>query len=118
MKIYVDDLEELLDIEKKNSKARLVINILLASINDWPKAVDSLSDFDDAVNKFIRGSTSKMNISNSLKNIDFSKYSWESESLTGLLDVFEYYDDGLSLKEIIFHLESSYTKCSKKRKRS
>ena len=103
--IYIKDLEDLLEKELITDKMKLIIDLFLTAVNDWPKSIDNLDDYEYEVNEFIKGESTKTNIKNYLKNIDFTKYAWQSESLTGLLDVFKHYNDDLSLREIIEKLK-------------
>jgi hypothetical protein len=43
--------------------------------------------------------TQQKNIEEALNEINFTKHSWESESLTQVLEVFQFEKDGSSLKE-------------------
>jgi hypothetical protein len=83
------------------------IEILLASINDWPKAVNSLEEYAIQVDDFIGGEVTQNNIMKTLKSIDHLKAAWQAESLTQLIEIFEYYDRGKTLSEIITVLTDS-----------
>lgn len=84
-----------------------ITNILLSALNDWPHAVKDLADFESQIHKFINRETSIVNIKNSMKRIDFTKNSWEAESLTQLLELFEYYTDCDNLKSVFRKFEQS-----------
>ena len=49
--------------------------------------------------------TTKRNIENSLNNIDFSEYAWQSEALSELLEIYDHFKEGISLKEIINQIQ-------------
>ena len=103
--LSVRKIERVIDNNEIDEKLRSIINIFLSSINDWPVDVLTLCEYEKEVESFIENNTTKKNIQKVLRKIDFSKNSWESESLTQILDVFQFYKEGLSLKEIIECLE-------------
>jgi hypothetical protein len=100
-KLLISDIENLLEKENILKQRKEVFNIFISAINDWPKTFDNLDDYESDVNEFIQRVTKKVNIEDSLMKIDFNKNAWEAESLSQLLLLFDYYDEDLSLKEII-----------------
>jgi hypothetical protein len=110
-KINIVDLERILDKGEITDNLKNAISILLAAMNDWPNSLNSLEDFEYEVQDYIKGETKKINIEKKLKsNIDFNKYAWEAESLSQLLEVYDYYKEDLSVKEIILLLRMELLK--------
>ncbi len=94
--VLINDLEKISE----------VIDLLLAAVNDWPNSVLSLESFESEVKDFIGNETVKQNVELALTKIDFSKQSWQAESLSQLIEVFKFYDEGISLKKIIENLRN------------
>jgi hypothetical protein len=83
-----------------------VTNILTGAFEDWPVPAITLDDYELAVSQFIGGETTEDRISSALTYcVGSSKYMWQAESLSGLLEVFYFYNKGISLKEIIAGLK-------------
>ena len=106
MKLLIADIEELIEKGHFSTQNIAVIDILLSSINDWPNSIVSLDDFELEVRNFILAEPIKANIENVLKSIDFNKCAWEAESLSQLLEVYNYIKENISLQEIINELQA------------
>lgn len=94
------------DLEKVEGDVRDVIDTLISAANDWPSQIARLEDYELEVSKFIGQEATAKAISSALTRIDYSIHSWQAESLSGLLDVFGFYGDNLSIKEIIEDLKT------------
>lgn len=103
--LSIREIEKMMANNEINEKLRAIIDVFLSSINDWPVDVLTLCEYEKEVESFIKNNTTKKNIEKVLRKIDFSKNSWEAESLTQILDVFQFYKNGLSLREITERLE-------------
>ena len=77
-----------------------VRDILVASINDWPNPIDSLEQFEREIASFLDKRTFKRNLEYKLESIDLSEYAWHAESLSQVLELFDFYQDEVTLKEI------------------
>jgi hypothetical protein len=105
MKLFVSDLEKLSEESHISEQLKLVIDTILMAINDWPVSFDNLDDYNNSVNVFINGKTTKNNLERSLKYLEVKNYAWQIESLTQLLDVFQFYEPDQSLEDIIQKLK-------------
>lgn len=101
MNYSIASIEEM--IEKKEIAAELIpaVVILLAAVNDWPDPLDGLRDYEIAVQCFVGDTTTRDNIEKALNNIDVSSCAWEAESLSTLMEVYDYFEEGIALKEIV-----------------
>ncbi|MGY0039913.1 hypothetical protein [Pedobacter sp. NJ-S-72] len=98
--LLIDDLDTLTGTLKD------VTDILTGAFEDWPVPAITLDDYEFAVSQFIGGETTEDRISCALTYcVDYSNYMWQAESLRGLLEVFCFYNEGISLKEIIAELK-------------
>jgi hypothetical protein len=97
----IEEIEELIDKEQFSPKIKVVAEIILTAINDWPNPIGNFYDYDLAVQNFIMNTTTKKNIELALSKIDISIYAWEAESFSSLLEVFDHFEKNISLKEII-----------------
>ena len=104
-KLEIIELEKVIELGKENTIIYNIIDILLNAINDWPNPIFNLDDYEVEVNNFIDGEPTKSKINLALSQINFSKNSWEAESLYQLVDVFQFYNEDISLKEIIIDLK-------------
>lgn len=84
-----------------DNEIRKVLHIFLNSINDWPENVLSVEDYISQIEKFVEGSVTKEKLEKTLQQISFNKKAWNAESISQLLDVYFYYSEQLSLREIL-----------------
>ena len=108
MILSIKEIEKLITKEHIPTNTKKVLEIFLLSINDWPNTVDNLNDYELKIQRFINNTTTKSNIKSVLNNIDFSKYAWQAESLYELLEIYNYFDENVSLKEIISNVSTCY----------
>ena len=101
MNILIDNLENIQESEKLTKVLKEVISILVSAINDWPNPILSLVDYEKEIDKLVGGDVDKKKIEKCISNIDYSQYAWEAESLSQLIDIFNYYEEGKLLKEIV-----------------
>ncbi|MFP9117685.1 hypothetical protein ACLI08_07850 [Flavobacterium sp. RNTU_13] len=94
-------VEQLTQSNNKGEEFKKIATILLKSINDWPIEIITLEQFVNEVRYFIQNVHTKNNICFTLNRVNYSVNSWQAESLYGLQDVFEFYQDGISLYDII-----------------
>jgi len=104
MSLSVSYLEKIQESEKITA-IKEIINILLAAINDWPIPIISLIDYEKEVYKLIGEDVSRKTMGEYVSNIDYSKNAWEGESLSQLIEIFNYYEDGKQLKEIFKEIQ-------------
>lgn len=107
MNFSIFEIEELLEHDKFSGEMKIIVEILLSAINDWPSTVNYLYDFDLAVQNFIMNIPTKKNIELALSKMDVSKLAWEAESLSVLINVFNYFVKDISLKEILDNIKPS-----------
>ena len=98
-------ISEIRNLKILNPHTRKVIDIFLSAINDWPNSILTFEDYESEVEKFINGVTTKNNLQNILNKIDFSINAWQAESLSQVIEVFQYYNENMSLKSIIEDLK-------------
>lgn len=101
MNYSISEIEEMLEKENFSTKMKAVVEILLSAINDWPDPIDNLYDYDLAVQKFIMNLTTKKNIELAVNKVDISKFAWEVESLSVLIEIYDYFDEDITLKQIL-----------------
>lgn len=94
-------IEEMVEKEEFSTGMIPIIKALLIAANDWPEALDNLYDFEMAIQYFIKNTTTKNNIELATKNVNYLNYAWEAESLSSIIEVFDYFEEGITLKEII-----------------
>jgi hypothetical protein len=105
MSISVDQLESLYE-ENKIEEINNILTILISAINDWPSNIFNLDEYLFEINYKLGHEANYLTIK---KFIDFNncvKFAWEIESLTQLLDIYNYYSKKNSLKEIFIEFEN------------
>ncbi len=101
-----DELYDLLENQKITDNIDIQIaEKVIAAETDWIITIHSLNDFLVVLEKEIDGKTTKSNLEKLLKkyNSNLQKYSWEAESVSQLLDLFDF-RDGSDLRNIFFSL--------------
>ena len=95
-------VEQFLSANKNLSDDKInATETLLAAINEWPNSALTIEEYESQVEKFIGGPVTKERIQATLKNIDHSRNAWQAESLTQLVTVFKFFNEGIDLNEII-----------------
>ena len=89
IEIKISDLEILMNSHNLKDDESLLIEKFQSAINDWPKAITSVNEYITQIEIFIKGKSSKQNISIALNNIDYSKNAWEAESLCQIIELFD-----------------------------
>lgn len=101
MKLYLTQLEKLINLNIIDSDVKKIAQCFLLAINDWPEELFSLDDYEHSIKKLIKKKPNEENIKIFIERADYQKNSWEAESLSQLLDVYKLYDNTTSIKEII-----------------
>jgi hypothetical protein len=105
---YLDSIRE--DLNWPDNY-KVAVEVLLNSINDWPDKVITLDEFQNSVQLFIGKKVTMNSIKQRLTTIDFSKESWQAESLEQLQDIFlQFNTTEIDLKEVINKLEDFVSK--------
>jgi len=99
MSLSVSYLEKIQELEK-TTPIKEIINILLAAINDWPNQVVSLVDYEKEIYKLVGEGIDRKKLEDYISKIDYSKNAWEAESLSQLIEVYNYYEEKKPLEEI------------------
>jgi hypothetical protein len=110
MSIGIKELDLVQESASLEPKIGRIIEILLASVNDWPRSISTIEDYEIEVRQFLGNEILEQNIRQCLKRIDLGKSAWEAESLSQLLEVFEFYREGSAFRDIIRHITTSLRK--------
>lgn len=105
IKLEINRLIEIQALNKAKYFSTNLIEILLSSINDWPNSIVIVEDFEVEVRNVIGGEVTRKRLEIFLSKIDLSKNAWQAESLIQLIEIFNFYDIEISLKEIIMDLK-------------
>ena len=91
------------DIAKEISKP---LAVFLVSINDWRASPTTFDGYVHEIEGIIGGVATKSSLEKFLMRCNFKSRAWEAESITGLLDIYQYYDEHSSLRFIVADLEA------------
>lgn len=105
MMLTVNHLEKIYEETKLSTVSKEILGILLSAINDWPHQIGNLIDYENEIYELIGEETNKKKLQDYLLNIDYSKNAWEAESLSQLIEFYNYYEDHKPLKEIFKELK-------------
>lgn len=100
MSLSVSYLEKIQESEKLTTIVKQILTILLTAINDWPSQLPTLVDFEKEIYKLVGEEIDKKGLENYVLKIDYSKDAWKGESLSQLIEVYNYYEENKPLKEI------------------
>lgn len=100
MTLSINQLENFLASGQLNFKDEEMINKLCLALNDWPKRLNYLSEFESELYKLIGNKLNFNTIEKYLFNIDYNSNAWEAESLSQLLEIFDYFERDIELKNI------------------
>jgi hypothetical protein len=103
--LNINKLAEIQELNKVGAITLNLIQVLLNSINDWPNSIERLEDFELEVRTIIGGEVIHKRLEIFLSKIDLSRDAWQAESLSQLLDIFNFYDNEISLREILIDLK-------------
>lgn len=110
MKLDISNLEQILENKSLPKEDNETISIFLASMNDWPTNVESIEEYIDELNYFIDKNLIKKKIIDFTRNINLSKFSWQAESLSQIIDVFKNHEEIITLDEIFKGLKNRIEK--------
>ena len=111
LKVFsIEQLEDLIEkgiIVDENDYR--IVYLIIHSARDWPKHVENLDDFIVKLENEIHGELNVLQMNGLLVkyNRDLSKFAWESESISYLLDIFKYTKE-LDLKLVFKSLSLKY----------
>ncbi len=105
MILSISNIDKLQETGKLTGNIKIVAEIFLSAINDWPEPVLSFEDYEEQVREFINEVTTKKNIELALEQIDVSKNAWKTESLSQILEIFQFSEEEISLRDIISFLK-------------
>lgn len=100
MSLSIVHLENIQESETTTTVVKEILNILLAAINDWPNPIVRLVDFENEIYKLVGEEIDRKRLEDYISKIDISKNAWEAESLSQLIEVYNYYIEMKPLKEI------------------
>ncbi|HEX2629197.1 MAG TPA: hypothetical protein VHM26_09300 [Chitinophagaceae bacterium] len=105
MSLLIEDLIKAHELDGLSIVEKEQVSILLDSINDWPTNVPTLEDYENEIDKMAGDGSNKKILEHCLAQIDYSRDAWKAESLSQLLGIFNYFDEGQSLKEILKEIQ-------------
>jgi hypothetical protein len=101
MNLTVSYLEKIQESEKLTSDVKDILIILLAAINDWPYPILNLEEYEKEIYMFVGGDIDRKKLEIFVSELDYSKYAWEAESLSQIVEVYNYYEEKKHLKDIL-----------------
>jgi len=114
--ITLDELTDKIELEKTDSKFRVCAEFLLSALNDWPTmGLEEPKDLLDELTNDVSRPLTYENL-NSYQNglrISVSGNAWKMESVTSLLEMFDFdrqgnFDKTATLETIIEKLTEHY----------
>lgn len=106
MNLTIKDIEGWQESEKLSDDIKKIINILLAAINDWPKPIGTLAEYENEIYRLIGSESNKINIKEYISKANYSLNAWEAESLFQVLEILIHYEHEKTLKQIIEEIEN------------
>lgn len=106
-KLYISNIDRLIENDTIDNETKSILRIFNDAYRDWPVPFFLFDEFEEDIRKFLSKIPDEKNIENALKKINYSKHAWYAESLSELLEVFKFYEKGITLNRII---EDLYTR--------
>lgn len=102
----------LLEKKETNSILKKKLKIFLDAINDFPIEVNSFEEYFFELQNALSSLPNKKSLKQKLVTIDFSKDAWIAESISTILEIYNFYTCDLSLDQIIkeLNIECNYFK--------
>lgn len=95
---------ELTDSTDRSDKFYEQVNSLYLAMTDWPTGLDDTDELLKVLKEQVGLELSKKNLSDYLdrlnSNLGLSGNGWKAETLTGLLELFQYYSDAKTLDDL------------------
>lgn len=110
MKLSVRYLEEIQESGKLPAVVKAKVSIILAAINDWPNPILNLNDYEKEIYKLTGDEIDKKKLVAYISKIDYSQNAWEAESLSQLIEIYNYYEKSKPLKEILEEIRENIYK--------
>lgn len=111
MSSSISYLEKIQESEKLTAVVKEIINILLAAINDWPNPIISLTEYEREIYKLAGEDVDRRKLEDHISKIDYSKNAWKAESLSQLIEVYNYYNEKKLLKDILKEIKEKIENC-------
>jgi hypothetical protein len=111
MSFSVVYLEEIQESNKLATPVIDIVKILLAAINDWPNPIINLVDYENEIHELVGVEIDKKKMESYILKIDYSKNAWEAESLSQLIEIYNYFDEKKTLKEILEEIKDKLVNC-------
>ena len=103
--LIIEDIEKAIESGLLDNDTAKVLNIFLAAVNDWPENVFSLEEYIAKIEEKLKTIPNKQELEDFLRNASVAKYAWNMESIAGLLEIYQFYDDHFSLEQILSDLK-------------
>lgn len=99
MSIIISEIEERVSDNILDSRTKEIIEIFLIAINDWPNDVETFEAYVSQVEDFLKSTATKATLQVGLR---FNgNNAWEGESITELIKVYKFYQETMSLSDIV-----------------
>lgn len=106
--LKIEDLEYMSELIPNDSNLKKSLEILSSSINDWPTSINNIDEFEKQVKMLINNEINERNINLFLSEfsaLQLSNQAWKIEAISELVDIFHYYPNNISFKEIIINIQ-------------
>jgi hypothetical protein len=108
--LNIEDIEKIIDSGLLTKDESKILGILLTAANDWSVNSSTLEEYVNQIEETIGSIATMQSLEKFLADVDFQKYAWQAESITQLLEIYEFIDKKKPLKEIVKSLEKSVVK--------
>ncbi|MDM1074143.1 hypothetical protein HX001_16790 [Empedobacter brevis] len=100
MNISIEYLEDICDSNILPLELQKVVEVILVSANDWPRQVDSLTEFENEIFNLTKIDNNKETLNYYISSLNILENAWVVESLSQLLEIYNYYNYKESLHSI------------------
>lgn len=110
IKITIEDLEDIKESNELSKVTKKVIHILLLAMNDWPKAIKTIDEYEIGISDLVGEDVDGNRLKDYSYKIDFSQQAWEAESVSQLMEVYTMYAKEKKIKHILEEMKRDVKK--------
>lgn len=108
MSIDINYIEKIIEADATSSILKKELSLFRDALNDWPFEIYYLSDYVNEVEKTINGKADKKTLLNFIENVNALKFAWQIESISQIIELYDYHDDNKTLNEILIEITRDF----------
>lgn len=112
MATEIEKIENILDDDNVDLILKRDLSFFLNAINDWPTEISSIDEYINELENLIGNVATRNSLTFFIENVNVLNYAWQTESISQILDIFDYQREKKTLREIMMDLKNELNKLS------